>query len=290
MWAIPMFFKIQKLRYPIIIISFLILGCEKETKITLTDQTKIAINGLLILNGNSTLHISRTGNLKQQNKPQAIEQASVSLTNESKTFMFQHEQNGYWVNDKMTLEYGTNYTLNVSVAAKEIKAKVQVPFAYDAQIIRKNTKKSEMTLTLKTSTPQCFILKMMLRNYTLGANKERIYSDDWQEATIATKSTQTDNVIYKELQVPYSKLFIPKTTQASIDFQMHLDNNNNNVEYKGILQAVDPTFYQYYYNYINIRQGNSEEEVLLNKGNITGGVGILGTAVEQIIYVDEPIQ
>jgi len=56
------------------------------------------------------------------------------------------------------------------------------------------------------------------------------------------------------------------------------------------LQGVDPTFYQYYYNYTNIKQGNSEEEVLLNKGNITGGVGILGTAVEQIIYVDEPIQ
>jgi len=202
--------------------------------------------------------------------------------------MFQHEQNGYWVNDKMTLEYGTNYTLNVSVAAKEIKAKVQVPFAYDAQIIRKNTKKSEMTLTLKTSTPQSFILKMMLRNYTLGANKERIYSDDWQEATIATKSMQTDNVKYRELQIPYSKLFIPKTTQASIDFQISADYNNT--EYKGIVQAVDPTFYQYYYNYTNIKQGNSEEEVLLNKGNITGGVGILGTAVEQIIYVDEPIQ
>ncbi|UZJ63457.1 hypothetical protein OKW96_13185 [Sphingobacterium sp. KU25419] len=39
----------------------------------------------------------------------------------------------------------------------------------------------------------------------------------------------------------------------------------------------------------NIKQGITEEEVLTNKGNIIGGVGILGTSVEQIIYVDEPI-
>ncbi|TCR08107.1 hypothetical protein EDF66_104212 [Sphingobacterium sp. JUb20] len=284
MWAIPMFFKIQNLRYPIMIFSFMLLGCEKETKITLTDQTKIAVNGLLIVNGKSILHLSRTGNLNQQTKPQAIQQASVSLKNESKTIVYQHEQNGYWVNDKMALEYGMNYTLNISVASEKIQAKVQVPFSYNTQITRKNTKTSDMTLTIKSPKPQCFILKMMLRNYTIGANKERIYSDDWQEATIATKSMQTDNVKYRELQIPYSKLFIPKTSEASIDFQISADNNNT--EYKGIVQAVDPTFYQYYYNYTNIKQGNSEEEVLTNKGNITGGVGILGTAVERIVYID----
>lgn len=269
------------------LIPFLVFltGCEEKVEIQLPNNLKIAVTGELKAGQPAVLQLMELGNIGHSGSPRKLEHAEVSIQNMQTKEIFSclPVADGYWRNDKFLPQSGHSYLLNVQTSNQKVNAIATIPNAFALTGERVDQNRTSITLTFPEANLMPLIISLQARSYHFEAG-QIVYDSNWENINMDCKDEATDNLRYRELTAPYSKLFIPAhTTARKITFSP--ESRNGLRVFSVHVKSSETIYYKYIYDYEYLRNNSpaGNNGFITIQSNVNNGLGIFGGVNEQVL-------